>query len=228
MKNIKKFVVSMVVIMTIIATSGTSTVHAYKLGQTGSEIADLQITLIEAGFDIPAITSGKADVGYFGVQTERALAAYNASQDSGLILGAVSGPDYNSHMFLNKGVTTGGSAATTSSVSAYTTVAKDFATLPSVLLWTPNVNTTVTLNATSTFGYVPKVGDVARVMLLNASTTAGSTITFAAQNASVDLQFTEATGGDLVLNGLDWAELFLIRQSAQKVSIIFSEFTEAD
>jgi hypothetical protein len=226
--NKKIFMVPMIVVAIIAIFGFTKSASAYYIGQTGQDVADLQITLIEAGFDIPAITSGKADVGYFGVQTQKALAAYTASNDSGVILGAAAGPNVNVRMFLNDGLTVGRSAATSSTAASYTTVAKDFITLPSVLLWTPNVSPTITLNATSTFGYVPKVGDVARVMFLNASTTAASAITFAAQNSSVDLQFNEATGGDLVLNGLDWAELILIRQSTQKVSIIFNEFTEAD
>jgi hypothetical protein len=43
----------------------------------------------------------------------------------------------------------------------------------------------------------------------------------------------EATGGDLVLSGLDWAKITLIRNSTtlnatSKVTAIFDEMTEAD
>lgn len=228
MKNIKKFVVSMVVIMTIIAIGGTSTASAYTLGQTGRDVADLQITLIEAGFDIPAISSGIASPGYFGDQTQKAYTEYVASKGSGITLGAVTGPNVNYHMFLNEGLTVGGRIATTSAVATYTTSEADFRTLPSYLDWLPNLNTTISISATSTHGLVPKIGDVARILIRNASTTAASTITFAALNTNVDLQFSEATGGDLVLNGLDFAELILIREDTYTTTVIFDEFTEAD
>lgn len=217
----------MVVIMTVIAIS--STANAFSIGSRGQEVKDLQITLIEAGFDIPAITSGGADFGYFGVQTEKALAAYEASKPS-LKLGAAAGPDVYFQTLFHGGLTQGGNRATTSlaSLATYTTRAADFQGVPSVYQWNNGVNMTVTLSGTSTHEYIPQVGDVSTVYFRNASSTAGSTITFAAENAGVDLQFAEATGGDLVLNGLDWAKLTLIRTSANLVTIIFDEFTEAD
>jgi hypothetical protein len=140
----------------------------------------------------------------------------------------VATPDVYVRTFFNAGLTQGGRLATTSTAATYTTIRKDFGTLPSVLSWTPNLNTTVSLSSTSTLAYVPHIGDVAKVYVLNASSTALSSITFAAVDANLDLQFAEATGGDLVLNGLDWAELTIIRQSAYKVTVIFNEFTEAD
>jgi len=143
-------------------------------------------------------------------------------------VGAVVGPDYNKHAFFNSGITVGQRVATTSTGANVTTVFKDFQQTPSYIDWLPNVNVTVSLTSTSTQALVPKVGDVARVMVRNASTTAASSITFAAANANVDLQFAEATGGDLVLNGLDWAELIFIRESDYLVTVIFNEFTEAD
>lgn len=85
----KKYIASMIVIA-IIAISNVGTANAFYIGQRGQEVVDLQITLIEAGFDIPAITSGVATPGYFGPQTQAALAAREAS---GVKLGAVAGPD---------------------------------------------------------------------------------------------------------------------------------------
>lgn len=143
-------------------------------------------------------------------------------------LGAFSGPEITDRIFVRSGVTAGGRMATTSTASAYTLASTDLRLSPTYIDWTPNVNTTVSLTSTSTFPYVPQVGDTAVVYVRNASSTAGSTITFAAANANVDLQFTEATGGDLVLNGLDFASLTFIRESENLVTILFSEFTEAD
>lgn len=155
---------------------------------------------------------------------QQSIAAINAESP----VGAFAGPDVNKHTFFNSGITVGQRVATTSTGAAVTTVFKDFQQTPSYIDWLPNINLTVTLTSTSTQALVPKVGDVARVMVRNASTTAASTITFAAANANVDLQFAEATGGDLVLNGLDWAELTFIRESDYLVTVIFNEFTEAD
>ena len=169
-----------------------------------------------------------------GIQGERGFQGFKGDRGAtGAVgmperLGAVSGPDVYFHMFLNGGVTSGGRLATTSTAATYTTIQKDFNGLPTYVDWTPNVNTTITFNATSTHGYVPNVGDVAKVYLRNASSTATATITLEAQNASVDLQYAEATGGDLILNGLDWGELTFIREAANTTTIIFNEFTEAD
>jgi len=44
-----------------------------QVGDQGNEVALLQTALIEAGYDIPAITSGKAVKGYYGVQTQSAV-----------------------------------------------------------------------------------------------------------------------------------------------------------
>ena len=167
-------------------------------------------------------------VGVTGLVKNGQVEIVEPEEKQGIQIGAVSGPDVGFRMFLNGGVTVGGRNATTSTAATYTTVQKDFNGLPTYLDWTPNVDTTITFNATSTHGYVPQVGDVAKVYLRNASSTAASTITLAAENGSVDLQYTEATGGDLVLNGLDWGELTFIREAANTTTIIFNEFTEAD
>ena len=139
-----------------------------------------------------------------------------------------SGQNQSFRGFFMQGATFGGNTATTSTAATYTSVAKDFRNEPTVISWLPNVNTTVTLSSTSTLAYVPNVGDVATVYLRNASTTAGATITLAAADANLDLQMAEATGGDLVLSGLDWAKLTLIHTSTYLVTVIFDEMTEAD
>lgn len=144
------------------------------------------------------------------------------------VFGASAGPETGIRNFFRSGLASGGKVATSSTAATYTTAASDFAGTPTMILWTPNLDTTISLSATSTHAYVPEVGDTATIYLLNASTTATSAMTFAAKDANTDLQFTEATGGDLVLNGLDWVKLTLIRQTGYKVSILFSEFTEAD
>jgi hypothetical protein len=148
-------------------------------------------------------------------------------EPSSNILGAVSGPFVFYRTFFNSGLTVGGRVATTSTATTYTTNARDFNDTPTVVQWTPNINTTVSISATSTFGYIPKVGDVANIYLRNASSTPTSSITLAAVDSGVDLQ-TNESGGDLVLNGLDWVKLTLIRTATNTVTVIFDEFIEAD
>ena len=142
-------------------------------------------------------------------------------------LSGSAGPRHTTRNYFNEGLSTGHRVATTT-LGAVTTESLDFRTAQTYWDVLPNVNTTITINATSTFPYVPNVGNTAKMYIRNASTTAASTITLAAQNSSVDLQYVEATGGDLVLSGLDWSELTLIRESAFVVSILVNEFTEAD
>ena len=147
-------------------------------------------------------------------------------------LGAFPGPDVYQHVYLNSGYTAGGRKATTSpeTISTYTLVRGDFRGEPTYYDWLPNRQITLTIGATSTHGYIPKVGDVANIYFRNASSSqsASAKITFVAADSGLDLQFTEATGGDLVLNGLDWAKLTFIRESVHLVTVIFDEFTEAD
>jgi hypothetical protein len=96
------------------------------------------------------------------------------------IVGGASGPvNYDRNFFL-AGSTNGGYVATTSGlIATYTTEEKDFRQTPTYLVWTPNLALTVTITATSTFPYVPNVGDTAVVLIKNATTTAG-TITWSA------------------------------------------------
>lgn len=216
-----------IVIIAIFGIARTVSASSFTIGSTGPAVSELQAMLIENGFDIPLLSNGKAAFGYYGKQTDSAYKSYLASQNS-TVLGAVAGTDVYYRTFFYSGITQGGRVATSSTATTYTTNVKDFLNTPAVVAWTPNINTTVSISATSTFNYVPRVGDVAKVWLQNASTTAASSITFAAADSGVDLQTTEATGGDLVLNGLDWAEFTFIRQSATKVTVIFNEFIEAD
>lgn len=145
-----------------------------------------------------------------------------------VLAGSGSSQNVSYRQFFAEGTTWGGIVATTSTATTYTTVQRDFPNTPTVVQWTPNVNTTISLSATSTLAYVPNVGDVAWMFFRNASSTAASSITFAAADAGVDLQFAEATGGDLVLNGLDWEKFTFIHTSTNLVTIIADEMTEAD
>lgn len=146
-----------------------------------------------------------------------------------LVPGGNSGTDHSFREYFNSGLTAGGAVtATTSTATTYTTVAKDWPTGGTVMSWLPNVNTTVSLSGTSTSALVPKVGDTVDIYFRNASSTDAATITFAAVDANADLQFAEATGGDLVLNGEDWTKITIIHTSQYLYTFILDEMIEAD
>jgi len=134
------------------------------------------------------------------------------------------GSEFSSRVTLLDGVSVGGTIMATSSTAAtYTVTAAELSRAPQIINWTPNVNTTLSIGATSTLVYVPKVGDTAEIYLRNASTTLASTITLAAVDANTELQHAEATGGDVILNGTDVAKITLIHRSQFVVVFIFDE-----
>jgi len=92
--------------------------------------------------------------------------------------------------------------------------------------YTPNIDTTLTLPASSTMStLIPDVGDNRTYLIRNASSTAVATITLA-EGTGNDLQILEATGADLVVEGLDVAELKMIRKNDTNILYLFKEYTE--
>lgn len=148
------------------------------------------------------------------------------------VVGASAGPDFSFRSFFKEDITEGGYYATSSSKATYTLTEAELRN-KNVIKWTPNRDVTLSIGATSTYALIPNVGDSFTTYLRNGSSTAAATITLAALNTDVDLQFAEATGGDLVLAGLDWAKVTFIKNSNtltdnSKVTVIFDEMTEAD
>jgi peptidoglycan hydrolase-like protein with peptidoglycan-binding domain len=72
-----------------------------RLGSSGAEVANLQTWLIQNRFSIPAITSGAALKGYFGIQTRNAVTAFQNSVG----LPAVGYFDAQTRAFINKNYT---------------------------------------------------------------------------------------------------------------------------
>jgi len=137
------------------------------------------------------------------------------------IVGASAGPTVYDHQYFLAGITTGGTVATTSGlIGTYSTLEADFARTPSIISWTPNKLLTVSLNATSTFPYVPNVGDVAQVLVYNATTTAGAggTITWDAGDGLTLLK-SEDDGAVTTAKAV-FAKFTFIRTSAWLVTAI--------
>lgn len=124
--------------------------------------------------------------------------------------------------------TQGGGMFTSSTANATETLLVTAIDTENFIDYTPNVNSTLTLPATSTMSaLIPVAGDSRDYIIRNASSTAAATLTLAA-GTGMDLQFTEATGGDLVLNGLDAGTLTMTRLTNTDILVLFNEYTEAD
>src|SRR3989344_4895551 len=80
------FITSIVALALVLGSAGSAqAVTGYvfsnylTVGSTGADVSALQGWLISSGFDIPAISSGAAQKGYFGQQTKAAVVNYQAS-----------------------------------------------------------------------------------------------------------------------------------------------------
>lgn len=79
----KKHLIFSVFGLLALAAAASAQSYAFNtdlyLGSQGSDVANLQTFLIANGFNIPSITSGATPKGYFGNQTQAALAAFQQS-----------------------------------------------------------------------------------------------------------------------------------------------------
>jgi len=107
--------------------------------------------------------------------------------------------------------------ATSSTASAYTILPSEIDDVY-LIEWNADLNTTLTLPATTTTGFDSIVGTAAgsnrEYMIYAASSTAASTITIAA-GTGIDLQ--EDEGETVIINGLEVARLMLVRKSNSDV-----------
>lgn len=128
--------------------------------------------------------------------------------------GASSGPDHYQHNRFYEGISVGGeSYATSSTAATYTLTGTEFPANRkySYVSWTANVNTTLSSVASTSAPFTDmKVGESFSQYWYNASTTAASTITFAA-GTGVDLQ--EDEGETVVLNGLEVARVNYLKKA---------------
>jgi hypothetical protein len=79
----KKYLISAsIAFATLVSVAGAqnfSFQNDLRLGSSGSDVVNMQTWLMQNGFSIPSIASGAAAKGYFGVQTQAALSAYQRS-----------------------------------------------------------------------------------------------------------------------------------------------------
>lgn len=84
----KKFLIASGVAVLAFATVASAQSMAFPtsdltVGSTGAEVTALQHALMSAGYDIPALSSGAANYGYFGSQTKAAVA--KLQEDKGVV-----------------------------------------------------------------------------------------------------------------------------------------------
>ena len=81
----KVLISSIVALALVLGSAGSASAAGYTfsdyltIGSTGADVSALQQWLIDSSFDIPAISSGAAQKGYFGQQTKAAVVKYQAS-----------------------------------------------------------------------------------------------------------------------------------------------------
>lgn len=229
MKNKLNYVGVLVAIVAVLGFVGTA--NAFVIGDRGQDVRDLQITLIEAGFDIPLITSGVAQPGYFGVQTQAALAAY---EGRGVKLGAFPGGDILTKINIGAGEVNSGHVATTSLGTAITVSAADLSRWvdASLVSFTQiGVSTpTLTLPASSTIPHiVPRPGDRQTFCLRNATTTAALTVILAGgTGTSLNVASSTTVLGSSSLTTGETGCLTLIREAATDttfdISVLLTTF----
>lgn len=145
-----------------------------------------------------------------------------------LNVGVAAGPTHTERQSFLSGSSNGGRVATTSTATTYTLTARDLGGTPTYIDWLPNKNITLSLSSTSTKQYVPNVGDVAKIYIRNASSTAASSITLAAVDAGLDIQVTKNATSSLAVLGLDYAEITLVRESTDVVSALVHNTNTGD
>lgn len=133
-------------------------------------------------------------------------------EGSGAVLGGVSQDHYNREYF-HSGLQQGSDAtyySTSSTATSYTLTADELCGDTDTINWTVNVNTTLTIPATTdttwscVFPGGIGAGKSREYRFINASTTAGATATFAAGTL---IELNEDQGQDLIVNGAEVARL---------------------
>ena len=134
-------------------------------------------------------------------------------------VGAIAGPDIFDALRLGGGVTYG-SVNSTTTPAAMTLRVEDVMNYDTVIVRPTGAASTLTLTffASSTAPHwLPKAGDTQRTCFMNATTTAASTITFAA-GTGIDLQTASSSISDLILSA-DNSACFVFTRKSQVSTI---------
>jgi len=145
------------------------------------------------------------------------------------MLGANPGPIKTERQYFLAGYQSGGERyASSTTNSTETLLASEFDGNVTYIDYTANIDTTLTTMASTTMDFLGyEAGDERSYWFRSATTTDATTITFAA-GTGVDIQFGDATGDDLVIDGLDVAKLTFIRKADDDVLLLMTKYTEGD
>jgi len=146
-------------------------------------------------------------------------------------VGAVPGGDFHNQVNFLGGVTHRNLNATSTTATTQTMELADLVRrgqyYSSVHL-TPNVgDLTLTWFASTTGGYLPKVGDRHEFCLYNASTTAGIDLTLAA-GTGVDIETASSTISDLTIDSDSTACIKAEKKPNTDISVLITEYNDAD
>lgn len=142
-------------------------------------------------------------------------------------VGAFSGPNIYNRVVFNAGFQSGGSTlATSSTASTYTLLSAELDQDVTYISWNAGLNVTLTTMASTSMDFVGNVtGDKRVYDFYSATTTAATTITFAA-GTGVDMQ--EDEGETVIVNGLEAARLTFIRKADSDVLFEVEVFQVGD
>lgn len=146
-----------------------------------------------------------------------------------IAVGGAAGPEVFETQNFRTNFTVGGKnthVATSSTAAAFTLTTRTMRVGVPYVSWTPNVNTTLTTMASTSAPFVGLLpGESFEQIWYNASTTAASTITFAA-GTGVDLQ--EDEGGTVIVNGLEAARITYVKKADTDVLMIVEPYQVGD
>ena len=142
-------------------------------------------------------------------------------------VGAQSGPDHYSTQYFQDNFYVGdGSYATTSDVAAATLTAVELDCDVSYVSFNAGLNITLTTQASTSQPFKNmRVGQSCSTLFYSATTTAATTITFAA-GTGVDLQ--EDEGGTVIVNGLESARLTYVKKADTDILLVVEPYQVGD
>lgn len=161
------------------------------------------------------------------------LAFFNGGTDGidgrdGRVVGG-SGPDQTNQWKFYEGITVGHdvkATSTASGVSSITTTGNVINCDNPYISWTANLDQTVTTQASTTAPFSQlRAGESCSIIVYSATTTAATTITWAA-GTGVDLQ--EDEGETVIQNGLEAARLTFTKKADKDILMIVEVFQVGD
>lgn len=143
-------------------------------------------------------------------------------------LGGSAGPRHTEHQEFTQNFKRGGTAVATTSqaITTHTLTAAELRETTSYISWDVGANITLTTMASTSAPFVGlRAGEAIEVFFYNATTSTGTTATFAA-GTGVDLQ--EDEGGTVIVNGLEVSKLTFLKKANSDILFIVEPYQVGD